>query len=64
MNGKNYVIVQIYYIVDFVLVDPWFFSGKRVFHINSCVIYFSILIDILPRLISGIFQIEKSISRG
>ena len=40
---KIYVIVQIYYIVDFVLVGPWFFSCKGVFHVNPCVIYFHIL---------------------
>ena len=52
---KIYVIVQIYYIVDFVLVGPWFFSDKEVFHVNPCVFYFSVLVDILPRLISGFF---------
>ena len=57
---QTYVIVQIYYIVDFVLVGPWFFSGKGVFHVNPCVIYFSyfyfsVLVDILLRLISGYF---------
>ena len=57
--GKIYVIVQIYYIVDFVLVGSWFFSCKGVFHINPCAcifpIYFSILVYILLRLISGYF---------
>ena len=38
---KISVIIQIYYIVDFILVGLWFFSGKRVFHVNPCVIYFS-----------------------
>ena len=40
---KIYIIVQIYYIADFVLVGPWFFSSKGVFHVNHCVMYFSIL---------------------
>ena len=38
---KISVIIQIYYIVDSVLVGPWFFSGKRFFDVNPCVIYFS-----------------------
>ena len=46
----------------FVLVSPWFFSGKGVFHINPSVVivlffldYFSILDDIfLLRLILGL----------
>ena len=56
------VIVQIYYIVDFVLFGPWFFSDKRVFHVNPCVMhhllflfYLCVLVDILPMLISSIF---------
>ena len=56
---KIYVIVQIYYIVDFVLVDPWFFSGKEVFHVNPCLLFsliFFVLVDILPRLILGFFS--------
>ena len=45
----------------FVLVGLWFFSDKGVFHVNPCVIYFSdfiffVLVDILPRLISGCFS--------
>ena len=43
---KIYVIVQIYYIVDFVLVGPWFFSGKEVFHVNPFAIYFSYFISL------------------
>ena len=42
---KIYVIIQIYYIVDFVLVDPWFFFDKGVFHVNPYVIYSSFLIS-------------------
>ena len=42
---KIYVIVQIYYIIDFVLVKK-FFSGKRVFHVNSYVIYSSYFISL------------------
>ena len=57
---KIYVIVQIYYIEDFVLADLWFFSGKGAFHIKSMcnlffLVYFSIIVDILSRLISGFF---------
>ena len=48
---KIYVILKIYYIVDFVLVNLWFFFDKGVFHVNLCVIYFSILVDILLKLI-------------
>ena len=43
---KIYVIVQIYYIMDFVLVGPWFFSGKEVFHVNPFAIYFSYFISL------------------
>ena len=57
---KIYVIVQIYYIVDFILVGPWFFSGKGVFHVNPYVVYFSVLIDIFPRLILGFFATSGS----
>ena len=52
---KIYVIVQIYYIVDVVLVDPWFFSDKRVLHANPCVFYFCVLVDILSSLIRVFF---------
>ena len=43
---KIYVVVQIYYIVDFVLLEPWFFSGKGVFLVNPCVIYLSYSISL------------------
>ena len=48
--------------MDFVLVDLWCFSGKGVFHINPCVFYFSVLVDILPRLISGVFFFQQVVS--
>ena len=61
---KIYIIAQIYYIVNFVLVGPWFFFGKGVFHVNPCVIYFSILVDIFPKLILGFFSTSGSRSGG
>ena len=61
----DFVLVG-FYTVDFVLVGSWFllmcrsFSRKSLCHVFF-LFYFYILVDILPKLISGYFPISTPI---